>query len=281
MGSWIGKPRGWERVVRWFAPPEQCAALGRLRVVREGTVFLAQATTPVGWNVLLFGTYEPELRALFRRLLPEGGIALDVGANVGWHALLLSNLVGPAGRVLAVEPNPSVRERLEENLRANRADNVTILPFALAEEDRRAPFHGPAAELGESGSGHLLADPQAGSHEDFEVEVRRADAVLTEARVERLDLVKIDVEGFEWAVLAGARDSIARHRPHVFFEYNADYVGRAGGDPVLFEEFFRDLGYRLFEVGRRGELPIPSGSWPGSADVWARPDPLSATASGQ
>lgn len=271
IGSRIGKPRGWERVVRWFASPERCASIAPSWVERDHFAFFAQPATPLGWNVLLFGTYEPELREIFRSALPEGGVAVDVGANVGWHSLLMARLAGPDGRVFAIEPNPSVRERLNANLAANRVGNVSVLPFALSESEGPARFHGPPDSLGASGSGHLVSVNLPESTEVLEVETRRLDAVLAAAGVERLDLMKIDVEGFEWPVLRGAEESIARFRPQVVFEFNTEYLSRGAASPELFEDFFRRHRYRLCAVGRTGARTVAPGEWPSCADIWAVP----------
>ena len=72
------------------------------------------------------------------------------------------------------------------------------------------------------------------------------------ARVERVDLVKIDVEGFEWPVLKGAEQTISRFRPHIVFEYLVEYAGRGGGTPQLLDDFFARHRYLLFALGRRG-----------------------------
>jgi hypothetical protein len=82
LGNRFGKPRGFERVVRYFASPEKCKDLSELCLVRDGMVFLARPGVQVDWHVLFFGTYEPEVRRVFRTVLPLGGVALDVGANV-------------------------------------------------------------------------------------------------------------------------------------------------------------------------------------------------------
>src|SRR5689334_14765239 len=119
IGNRIGKPPGWERAVRLVTSPEKCR-IRELCVVREGVAFLAQPSVPLGWHVAFFGTYEPELREIMRAVLPKGGVAIDVGANVGWHTLLMASLVGDKGRVLAAEANPSVRSRLRDNLHLNR-----------------------------------------------------------------------------------------------------------------------------------------------------------------
>lgn len=271
IGQRIGKPPGWERVVRWIVPPEKCGAIREICVARDGFLFVAQPAVPLGWHIAFFGTYEPELREIFRTVLPAGGVAVDVGANVGWHTVLMGSLVGSGGRVLAAEANPSVRARLEDNICINRFRHVEVLPFAVADVDGTLEFFGPDACDPWSGNGYVVPGAAGGRPDTIRVEARRLDTLLAAAEVKRLDLVKIDVEGFEWRVLQGAEQSIAQFRPHVVFEYNADYAARGGGRPDLFDAFFSKHRYKLFIIGRNWAEAVKPGNWPACADIWAVP----------
>lgn len=271
IGSIIGKPPGWERVVRRLVPPEKCAGLPDLRVERDGTHFLAQPYVNLGWHVIYFWSYEPELRRLFAQALPPGGIAVDVGANVGWHSLLMARLVGPQGRVFAAEANPSIRKRLMDNLALNYFDQVQVIPYAIGDSETTVAFHAPDATALGSGSGHVVAGDASVPSDTIRVETRRLDSILAAADCQRLDLVKIDVEGHEWPVLRGAEASISRFRPHIVFEYDANYVSRGGADPAAFAGFFRRHGYRLFAVTRKRLEPLGLANWPSSANIWAAP----------
>lgn len=271
VGRRIGKPPGWERVVRWFASPERCRNMPDICVVSDGIVFLAQPSVPLGWHVAFFGSYEPELREIFRGVLPSGGVAVDVGANVGWHTMLMAKLVGQGGRVLAAEANPSVRERLERNLSANRFAHVRVIPHAIADADGILDFYGPPAGDAGSGDGHAIALGGHATGETFRVDARALDSIVELARLERLDLLKIDVEGFEWPVLRGAEKTVAKFRPHIVFEYNTEYAMRGGGTPELITAYFDRHRYRLFAVGRHWAESVAAGRWPRCADIWAVP----------
>lgn len=272
IGGVIGKPPGWERVVRLLAPTERCAGIGDLCVMRDGVMFLAQPSVSLGWNVVLFGTYEPFLRAIIRSVLPAGGTALDVGANVGWHALLMARTAGDGGRVLAAEANPSVRRLLESNLKLNRFRQVEIIPCAVAEREGSVEFWGPEADAAGSGDGHMMAAGAQGRQGIIRVETRTVDAICGASRVERLDLIKIDVEGFEWPVLQGAEKTIAKFRPHIVFEYNDEYAARGGGDAKRLSEFLVKHRYRPFAIRRNWAEAVRPGAWPSCADIWAVPE---------
>lgn len=271
IGHRIGKPPGWERVVRLVSPPERCRTLPELRVVRDGTTFTAQRGTLIGWHVAFFGAYEPELRDVFRAVLPAGGVAVDAGANVGWHTLLMARLVGERGRVLAIEPNPSVGARLVAHLQQNRIAHVDVVGCALSDAPGICRFAAPDASDTGAGGGHVLAQGEASAHRAIDVPARTLDALFGEAGLERLDLLKVDVEGYEWPVLAGAERTIARYRPHVVFEYVDESAHRGGGTAARFEAFFERHRYRVSTVGRKGARDVAKGAWPRVANLWARP----------
>jgi FkbM family methyltransferase len=262
----IGKPQGWERIVRRFTSPEKCAGIPGIRLSCDGYTFIAQPSVQIGWQVSVFGTYEPELRDMMRSVLRPGCVALDIGANVGWHTLLMAKLVGDHGRVLALEPNPSVRAKLTEHVEINSFHWVDILPFAASSSDGTAQFLGIPAETSNSGSSHLLASGDNRPSNQFEVEMRRVDRIVRDAGVQRLDFIKLDIEGHEWPALVGAEESIARFRPRIAFEYGADY---ALGSPEEFAEFFAKHRYRLF--GSAKELRHPS-DWAGCSEISAVPN---------
>ena len=270
LGNRLGKPPGFERVVRALMPPERCAALPEVCLVRDGSLFLTRLALPLGWHIGFFGSYEPELREIMRAVLPVGGTAIDVGANAGWHTLLMARHIGPQGRVLAVEPNPSVREHLSRNIAINRLEQVQVVDAALAEAPGTLNFVAPDAEHPASGSGHVVADGAA-PPDAVRVEAITLDGLAADQKLDRLDLVKIDAEGFEWPILQGAQTSIARFRPYIIFEFDQAYAARGRDSGRLFAEFFQRHNYRLFAVGRNWAELIDNQSWPNNANIFAVP----------
>jgi FkbM family methyltransferase len=256
--------------VRWFASPEKCSDLPELCLVRDGFIFLARPGVQVDWHVFLFGSYEPEVRKIFRTVLPLGGVAVDVGANVGWHTLLMASLVGVSGRVLAIEPNPALQLRLHDHLYLNRLGHVEVISSVAADREEMMEFYAPGLNDRNSGNGRVIERPP-GDAETIRVAARRLDTIIATAKCERLDLIKIDVEGFEWRVLRGGDDSIAKFRPHIVFEYNAEYSSRGGGTPELLTDFFQMHRYRLFAIGPNWAEAIQPDHWPLCADIWAVP----------
>jgi FkbM family methyltransferase len=250
IGQVIGKPPGWERIVRAIVPPQRYANAG-LDLVRQsdGYVFPIDRGTLIGWSIHFFGAYEPEVQTEIRRRLRPGDTAIDVGANAGWHTLLMASRVGPGGRVIAVEPNPSSRERLEHAIAINRLVNVRVDPRALADHDGTRPFDAPPAGDVWDGSGRLTADDTT---HPMTVAVTTIDALAAEHSLDRVALIKIDVEGWEPAVLRGAANVLRASRPAVIFEYDPAYIGRSGSSGDELAAWLRSFGYRLHVLRPRG-----------------------------
>jgi FkbM family methyltransferase len=156
--------------------------------------------------------YEPATCAYLARYLFPGDVFVDVGANAGIMTILAAARVGAAGRVYAFEPNPAVVAELERHISVNGfGDRVRTLRFALSNADGRAALHvtpvmsglsSIAAEAAPAASA-LRASGQA-----IDVETRRFDGWMRAAGLDRVDVMKIDVEGAEELVLAGMTDAL-------------------------------------------------------------------------
>lgn len=184
-------------------------------------------------SIYLHGVHEPLTSAAFCALCPLGGVVLDIGAHIGQFTLLAAKRVGPTGRVLAFEPNPETRTRLDANVALNGLANVTVVAEGLAAQSgtRRLYFGGEAHNIGAAS-----LDAKAGQ-QWVEVTCARLDDVVEREGVGRVDLVKLDVEGAEVEVLEGGGETMANHRPAVVFEANE------GAEAAL-----RILGYEVFGI---------------------------------
>jgi FkbM family methyltransferase len=249
IGRVIGKPPGWERLVRALAPPSRFAGgTPHSMPVSEGYTFPVDPGTLIGWHIHFFGGYEPEVRQQIKRWLSPGDTAIDVGANVGWHALLMARLVGPGGRVYAFEPSASTRARLQAASDANQLTQITTDPRAVSDRVGPAAFRAPQAGDVWDGTGSLTAMPTPGTRT---VECVTLDAFVQERAIERLALIKIDVEGWEQSVLRGARRTLEILGPAILFEYDPAYVARCDGSAAGLTACLKDAGYVLFRLDDR------------------------------
>ncbi len=170
-----------------------------------------------------------ELDALLAALRP-GDVAVDIGANKGAFLLALARRVGREGRVLALEPQPSLAEGLRRLMRSLRLPQVEVLE--LAASDRAGSFAMHVPPRGTSPGATLVG----GSHvpADWitrEVRTQPLDEILVaKAEGRRIGAIKIDVEGHEPAALRGAEETILRHRPTIVFECEERHLGAIRGE---------------------------------------------------
>lgn len=158
--------------------------------------------------------YEQDHLEIVERFLKPGGVFLDIGANVGNHAIFVAKFCKP-GRVVVIEPNPQALVLLRLNLLLNQVDvDQSHLGVGLSDQERQAQASVPANNLG--GAKMILK-------EDGPLKLVTGDSLFAGQQV---DFIKIDVEGQELAALAGLEETITRCRPSMFIE--VDEENRAG-----------------------------------------------------
>jgi FkbM family methyltransferase len=148
--------------------------------------------------------------------LREGGVFYDVGSNVGFFALVAARCVGPIGEVYAFEPLPANVEQIEANAAANRLDNVTTMPYAVGDQEGTATLY-----LDAHPGGATLSAADSGVGGQMDVEVVCIDNLFATGACRPPDVVKIDVEGSELAVLRSMATALSQHRPVVICELDA------------------------------------------------------------
>ena len=206
----------------------------------------------LGRMLYLGEDHEPEHRALMRHLALDGGVCVDVGANVGLHTVLLSRLVGPAGRVFAFEPDPHNFRLLEANLRLNDARNVTARQCAIGDTDGVCRLARNPRNYADCRVTSEL--PAWSSHE---VPMTTLDAALPELPVGALRFVKMDVQGSECRVLRGMRATLARHPDLVMtVEVFPDGLRGAGASARELIALLADLGFAGWEFTPNRLQPI-------------------------
>lgn len=208
----------------------------------------------------IFKQHHRALAPLVRTLVPEDGIVFDVGAHAGQCTKLFARLA-PSGLVVAVEPGSYARLILRTALRLNRLRNVAVLPMALGERSGVALLSVPVKRSGSYGFGlsHLGA-ADARTAEVEAVAVATLDDVAASLGLERLDLIKADIEGYELRLVMGARATLARFRPALLLELDDGHLARAGDTLAAAWNTLAALGYRPYEpTPARTPLASPTG----------------------
>lgn len=183
--------------------------------------------------------FEPCTIALFAALARRARVIVDVGANAGIFALVAAHL-RPEARILAFEPHPIVAMSLAKNAKLSGAHSVEVLPIALGAETGYATLFMSVSDSLTSLDGSRIEDAV-----EITVPVTTLDLVAKERGVHGVDLVKVDVEGWELAVFQGAAGILARDRPVVIFEALGDAPAAA------IDELFLCLNYQIRVIAHR------------------------------
>jgi FkbM family methyltransferase len=150
-------------------------------------------------RIYYFGLWEPNLTAFLERRLSPGDLFVDVGANIGYFSLLAAKLVGPTGKVLAIEASPIIFEKLANNIKQNKLNNIVAHNLAVSDSNGIARVYmAPEGNIGET----TILETKGHTFES-EIPCRRLDEILSSEDLQRTKVIKIDVEGAEWSVISG------------------------------------------------------------------------------
>lgn len=207
-------------------------------------------------SLVVRGYWEPGVTRAVLRLVRPGQHVVEVGANVGWFSLLFASHVAPNGSVTAFDANPRMVALLRHTLAANGyAAAVRVVPLAVTERPGRATLHRLQRQQGSSSLyGFTAADLAAWDDQamPLDVEATSLDAFFGSDGPPP-DLIKIDAEGAEPAILAGAQRLLERApRVQLVLEFRPENLTRAGHDPQAFLTSLLRLGFRLHVITPRG-----------------------------
>lgn len=196
----------------------------------------------VMWRIYSRGIYEANTARHLVKMLRRGAfgkapVFLDIGANIGAYSLLVAKL-DPESQVHSFEPNPAALDTLRNNIALNAVDNIQVHAVGLSNEEATCRLYNESMA---QASLHRM-----GQHGDYiEIQVRPLDEVLDDIGVSRVDLIKIDVEGHEAAVLDGAERMFARNkRMAVIMEIDKN-AALTGSRDQLFRRML-DMGFSAY-----------------------------------
>jgi len=186
--------------------------------------------------------------------LPENGVFIDIGANVGTFTLVGAKLARH-GMVHAFEPSEYHFQRLSRNIAMNGFKNVHLNKLGLFDKDTEASLFLPmkAGKMSNTGAASLFRHGQDVSDTVERVRLIRLDDYVETHGLERIDLIKVDIEGAELNALGGARTSLKKFRPIVLMELDVDILERAGYTPSQVFDFWKDMDYRVQHIHNSGD----------------------------
>ena len=214
------------------------------------------------------GIYDEFIRQAVVARLSPGAVVLDVGANVGAWTIPLARKIGTAGTVCAFEPVPANRLRLEQSIALNALINVQVSPLALGDDSRSVDMWLKSEQTG-ADSGTAAVVPVGTGH--LTVSMSTLDEWAAHAGLQRLDFIKLDVEGAELLVLAGAPQVLKRFRPLILAEFDDYWMTTRGKSAVDIAQWAADWHYRMLRWNRHERRFVPT-DHPRAEDTLLVPD---------
>lgn len=211
-----------------------------------GATFSVDTSDIIQRFLYQFGVWEPHMTAWVSRVLRPGDAFVDVGANIGYYTLLAARLVGPTGRVVAVEPSLQFRQVMADAIKNAGHRNIRVVGFAAADVSRQATFWlEDPANLG----GTTMFRPRSGTPA-FTAEARPLAEILTTEDVSRARVIKIDAEGAEAQVIEGLIPLLSILRPdaEISVEVTPWALARQGRTPEDALGPLLAVGFHVYKI---------------------------------
>jgi len=255
------QPKGIDRIVRMLYPPGNERPIRSVVDYDDGLLFHCDTQSFLEWYIFFYGAFRPEVSRLINRMLRPGQVAIDIGANVGMHSVIMANRVGPTGHVVVFEPDPHPMGRLRRNMALNGIDWVTTVEAAVSARSETRTFYLHDDSIGNFANASLVAANVGKQTASVEMQVVSIDEWMRDNPLPRVDVVKLLAQGEEYNALQGMRGLIERDRPKIFFLYEPSYWHRQNLELMDAVKFFAGHGYGVQEVEFRsrrevvGEIP--------------------------
>lgn len=209
-------------------------------------LYVTEADFDVSRNIINSHSYEPHVTNAFIDVLKAGDVFLDLGANIGYYSLLAASIVGESGKVISFEPNQQNLQLLLSSIVENQFKNIEVYPLAASDSSM-------ILKLTSFGSNGYLETALAGNSNFQFVQSVVVDELLEHER--RINVIKMDIEGYETLALRGMERLIRKHRPIIFTEFSPWHIKhRCQVEP---QDYLRQLtqhGYALSVIDFSGPI---------------------------
>ena len=207
-------------------------------------------------ELLVFRVHEPLHTELLSRELKKGMVCLDIGANIGYYALLENNKVGNTGKVIAIEPSPINFKQLKKNIMLQENSNVEVHNFACGNYDGFTKFS--VSEI--SNWSRIVGEKDFASDEILsivDIPIKKIDSFLETVNLSTIDIIRMDVEGYECQVIEGMLNTIYKYNPLLVLEFHTSLVNIEDAKKILIK--LKKMGYKIkYYFHRELDLPMLS-----------------------
>ncbi len=219
--------------------------------IKVGSSFLfLNPNDPVVSGAVFFNVYEKSESIFIQSICFKGMKALDIGANIGYYTTLISQIAGENGKILALEPDPESYKFLSKTINSCKFKNILPFPIAASDIKQKLPLF---ISKDNRGDNRLYQTDQL--RKSIEVNCLTIDELLIENNISTLDLIKIDIQGYEPKVFKGMKKIIRNSDKLILLtEFWPKGILKAGENPKDFLLMLRKMEFELFELKSNGSL---------------------------
>jgi FkbM family methyltransferase len=210
--------------------------------LHNGARMYVKPSEHIQQQLFWYGYYEKDAILTWEALIPEKGIVLDIGANTGYYSLIAAP---KTLSVYAFEPSKATVEELEKNIRLNNFNTIHIQPFAIGKQAEEGNLY--LSEPGNTGMTGLTV-PANFSGKTEKVTIKTLDQWAAAQQLTQVDCIKIDVEGAEMDVLAGATRLLQQYKPIILIEIIAELLAKFNDTPSGIYQLLSACGYTAYEI---------------------------------
>jgi FkbM family methyltransferase len=185
--------------------------------------------------------WEPTSTKIVRDIVKSGDVVLDIGANIGYYTVIISKIVGNSGKVLAFEPTKHFAKVLKENIKVNKLENVSVYEYGLSNKESESDIF-----IGDNSATIHWLENQGTPINKETISLKALDSIIDSLNIEKIDFIKIDVDGHEPSFLEGAWKTLSRYKPKILLEVAHASYFRAGFTAWDFYNEIRSRGSRIF-----------------------------------
>ncbi|WOV93486.1 MAG: FkbM family methyltransferase [Candidatus Nitrosoabyssus spongiisocia] len=210
-------------------------------MIGENKIYLDQNDS---LRLSIHGSHEPFETELLSKWIKESDYVLDLGANIGYFTLIMSKLVGDSGKVFSFEPSMDNFEILKKNIKVNNCNNVIIENMAVGNKNGEIKLY-----LSDNQSMHTLYENTISTNRSVTVPIIKLDDYYNKKSINKINVIKMDVEGAELDTLRGMSNILTENKDVVLFvEFNPESIKKAGMLPKDQLAFIDDLGFKIYVI---------------------------------
>ena len=196
----------------------------------------------LGLSVSHYGTYEELEAKIMEEKIESGNLVVDIGANIGLHTLTMARIVGNTGQVFALEPDPSNFEILKKNVKINNYKNIILEQKAVGDKHGRATLY-----QSDNPINHRIFPQTERATNQVQVELTNLDNYFDSDMIDKINFIKIDVEGMEFGVLKGMKNILKNNKKiKILFEFVPKDTIEAGFIPIELLDYLTSNGFKLY-----------------------------------